>query len=123
MNNYSLSSELQSQVEHLYFIKALKKKQIYEKISLDRHIDAEEVKKHIKNFNVPKFFKIADFQTLFLDIRAASPKYPIIKASNRYLKFDGQNGIVSFSFATNQIKNRYSDLLLFDATTCTKFTD
>lgn len=111
------------QVEHMWFNQCMKKREIYEAISQDRHIDQEEVKKHIKLFKQPTYTKVSELQTLFNEIKAESKNFPIIKQSNRYLKFDSLNGIISFSFSTNQIKNRYSDLVLFDMTTCVKYVD
>jgi hypothetical protein len=57
---------------------------------------------------------------LFKEIEANSPKHPKIKESNRYLKYDSQNCVIAFSFCSNQIKNRYADIIMIDIETAKK---
>ena len=115
-----LGEEIQQKIEYLWFEIGLKKSEIFDIISRDRHIEQEDISNHIANFKAPELTEAKLIELLFKDIEASADKYPKIKASNRYLKFDSQNCIIAFSFCTKQIKNRYADLIMIDIKTAEK---
>lgn len=117
-----LSEEIQQKIEYLWFEVGLKKSEIFYIISKDRYIEQEDISTHLGSFSVPKVDQVNDLEPLFREIEASSDKYPKIKASNLYLKYDS-NGIIAFSFCTKQIKKRYSDLIMIDTKTSEKYCD